>query len=145
MMRTNLSYMGLASLLIATFSCNSFKPDVDSIVKITSDRGTDIINFDETMWFDWDTMYWFPMNYSLDEVDLIININNFWKDVGDRIVFVKDDKIVYYKEYFPANEKPLQRICFEPDTFLVIYRGNAVFSIKKESEKLYVLHQMITE
>ena len=134
-MRLRLSFIGLVLLFMATISCNSH--NVVSIVKNAADMGT--IDFDETMWFDWDTMYWFPMNYSLDEIDSIININDYWKDVGDRIIFVKGGKIVYYKEYFPANEKPLQRISFEPDTIQVIDRRNATFSIEKESEKLFVL------
>ena len=123
-------------------ACNTlFRHDVFDVVKHTYDNGIDTIDLGEALWFDWDTMYWFPLRYSLEEVNSIVNINGYWQDVGDRIVFAKGNKIVYYKEFFPYHETPLKCIYFDPDSIQVIHREDALFSIQKKSEKLYVLRR----
>jgi len=133
---------GFLLLLLTMVSCAPLGSDVYDIVKRTYNNGNDTIDFRESLWFDWDTMYWFPSNISLEEVNSIVNINSFWQDVGDRIVFVKDNKIVYYKEYFPYHETPMKRICFNPNSVLGIYKDDALFFIQKLGDKLYVLSQI---
>ena len=129
-------------LLVTMTSCNPFRSDVYSIVKHTYDNGIDTINFGEALEFDWDTMYWFPSNITLEEINSIVNINSVWQDVGDRIVFVKGNKIVYYKEYFPYHEKPLEVICFKPNSVQIIHKDDALFFIQKVGDKLFILSQI---
>ena len=124
-------------------ACNGlFRHDVFDVVKHTFNNGSDTIDFNESLWFEWDTMYWFPSKYSLEEVNSIVNINSYWQDVGDRIVFVKGNRIVHYKEYFPYHEIPLERICFNSDSIQVTYREDALFSIQRISNKLFVLNHV---
>lgn len=142
-MKYNFFYRKVFILLLLTMSsCNPYGSDVYCTVKHTYDNGIDTINFGEALEFDWDTMYWFPSNISLEEINSIVNINSVWQDVGDRIVFVKGDKIVYYKEYFPYHETPLERICFNPNSVQAIYKDDAVFFIQKFGEKLFILSQI---
>lgn len=138
-MRYNIYRKGLLLLFLTMASCTPFRSDVYNIVKHTYDNGNDTIDFGEVLWFDWDTMYWFPSNISVDEINLIVNINSYWQDVGDRIIFVKGNKIVYYKEYFPNHETPLKRITFDPSTVQKTNKEDAIFLIRKVSDKLYVL------
>lgn len=142
-MKYNFFYRKVFILLLLTMSsCNPYGSDVFCTVKHTYDNGIDTINFGEALEFDWDTMYWFPSNISLEEINSIVNINSVWQDVGDRIVFVKGHKIVYYKEYFPYHETPLERICFNPNSVQAIYKDDAVFFIQKFGEKLFILSQI---
>lgn len=129
-------------LLLTIASCNYFRSDVYNIVKHSYDNGIDTIDFREALGFDWDTMYWFPSNISLEEINSIININMYWQDVGDRIIFVKGNQIVYYKEFFPYHETPLKRICFNPNSKHVIYKEDASFLIEKHGNKLFVLSKI---
>ncbi len=142
-MKNNNYRIVLLLLLLPMVSCIHRGSDVYSIVKHTYDNGIITINFSEALEFDWDTMYWFPSNISLEEINSIVNINNVWQDVGDRIIFVKGNNIVYYKEYFPYHETPLKRICFNPNTTLVIHREEALFLIQKKSDKLYILSPIV--
>ena len=84
-------------------------------------------------------MYWFPEGYYLDYVNSIVNISRFYHDMTDKIVFVKDGRIVYFREYIPYHETPQKRISFNPDLALVFQKDNALFAIEKLSDKLYVL------
>ncbi len=138
-MKYKLYHIVFLLLLLTMNSCIPYRSDVYRIVNHTYEKGVDTINFGEALEFDWDTMYWFPSNISLDEINSIVNINNVWQDVGDRIVFVKDNNIVYYKEYFPYHETPQRRICFNPNSTYVIHKEESLFLIQKKSDKLYVL------
>lgn len=131
----------LLLLLLTIVSCNPFKADVYNVVKSTYDSGIDTIDFGESLWFDWDTMYWFPSNIPLEEINSMVNINGFWRDVGDRLVFVKKNKIVYYNEFFPNHETPMERVCIDPYSVQVIRKEDASFLIRKVSDKLYILSQ----
>ena len=127
-------------LLLFTFaSCCPSRTNIYTIVKRTHNKGNDTIDFSEAICFDWDKIYWFPIGYSLDYINSIVNINAFWQDVGDRIIFVKNGRVVYHREYFPCHETPLKRISFNPDSALVFQKDNALFAIEKVSDKLYIL------
>lgn len=130
---------GFVILILTAVSCNPFGTDVYSVVKDAYNDSVETIDFSEVMGFEWDTMYWFPMNIPLEEVNSIVNINSFWQDIGDRIVFVKDKRIVYYQEFFPCSEVPLKRICFDPNSIHIISREDALFLVRRVSDKLFVL------
>jgi len=131
----------LLLLLLTIVSCNPFKADVYNVVKSTYDSGIDTIDFGKSLWFDWDTMYWFPSNIPLEEINSMVNINGFWQDVGDRLIFVKTNKIVYYNEFFPNHETPMERICIDPNSVQVIRKEDASFIIRKVGDKLFILSQ----
>lgn len=126
-------------VVLTIVSCCPSGTDIYTIVKRTYNNGNDTIDFSEALCFDWDRMYWFPEGYYLDYVNSIVNINRFYPDMGDRIVFVNDGRVVYFREYFPYHETPQKRISFNPDLALVFQRDNALFAIEKVSDKLYIL------
>ena len=126
-------------VVLTTVSCCPSGTDIYTIVKRTYNNGNDTIDFGEALCFDWDRMYWFPEGYYLDYVNSIVNISRFYHDMTDKIVFVKDGRIVYFREYIPYHETPQKRISFNPDLALVFQKDNALFAIEKLSDKLYVL------
>ena len=126
-------------VVLTTVSCCPSRTDIYTIVKRTYNNGNNTIDFSEVLCFEWDRMYWFSMGYSLEYVNSIVNINRFYPDMGDRIVFVNDGRIVYFREYIPYHETPQKRISFNPDLALVFQKDNALFAIEKVSDKLYIL------
>ena len=79
----------LLAQLLAMASCGLFRDDVYGVVRNAYESGLRSVDLGEALWFDWDTMYWFPSNIPLDEINSMVDINGFWQDVGDRVVFVK--------------------------------------------------------
>lgn len=130
----------LLAQLLAMASCGLFN-DVYGVVRNTYESGLRSVDLGEALWFDWDTMYWFPSNIPLDEINSMVDINGFWQDVGDRVVFVKEGKVVCYDEFFPYHETPMERICLDPDSVQVIRKEDASFLIRKAGDRLYVLSQ----
>lgn len=129
----------LLAQLLAMASCGLFRDDVYGVVRNAYESGLRSVDLGEALWFDWDTMYWFPSNIPLDEINSMVNINGFWQDVGDRVVFVKGGKVVCYDEFFPHHESPMERICLDPDSVQVIRKEDASFLIRKAGDRLYVL------
>lgn len=126
-------------VVLTIASCCPSGTDIYTIVKCAYNNGNDTIDFSEALCFEWDRMYWFSVGYPLEYVNSIVNINRFYPDMGDRIVFVNDGRVVYFREYFPYHETQLKRVSFNPDLALVFQRDNALFAIEKLSDKLYVL------
>ena len=131
----------LLAQLLAMASCGLFRDDVYGVVRNAYESGLRSVDLGEALWFDWDTMYWFPSNIPLDEINSMVDINGFWQDVGDRVVFVKGGKVVCYDEFFPYHETPMERICLDPDSVQVIRKEDALFLIRKAGDRLYVLSQ----
>ena len=89
-------------VVLTIVSCCPSGTDIYTIVKRTYNKGNDTIDFGEALCFEWDRMYWFPAGYPLEYVNSIVNINRFYPDMGDRIVFVNDgkrnsDEVLKYK------------------------------------------------
>ncbi len=56
---------------------------------------------------DWDTMYYFTESVSLKEVNEKIGLNYpYFSDIAKRVIFIKNNSIVYHEDIFPSVEKP---------------------------------------
>lgn len=55
--------------------------------------------------FKWDKVYIFHVETSLDHIEKVLGFPyKQWTDIGDRIIFVYKDQVVYHEEYFPYPE-----------------------------------------
>lgn len=127
-------------IVIATLvlqSCSK-RNDFDIIVeeKFENCKSNDecIIDLSSTLKLEWDTMYLFTNACSLSEIDSILGFHlSNWIDVGDRIVLIKKNKVVYYQEWFPYPNSEINGVvAFNIDKrFIMFNRYDAIFSIRK--------------
>lgn len=88
------------------------------------------VNFSDFLPNQWDTVWYFSNKFEWDDIYREMGFNpDCFIDVGDRIVFVKNRKVVYYQEWFPYY-KIKAWVGFDDDKFCVP-RDSAVFSAKK--------------
>jgi hypothetical protein len=109
------------------------------------DKDNCVIDLSKVLTFDWETMYFFTNAYSLSEIDSILGFHlTEWYDVGDRIVFVKNNRVVYYQEWFPYPSDEIKNVVvFDTNKkYFRVSKKNAVFSIRKEND-FYWLKQII--
>jgi len=124
-------------------SC-SHNRDVDKlIVKIESNcinKESCIVDFSKEIEGEWDTMYFFSGANSLEEINSILGFElKKFTDIGDRILFLKENKIVYQQEWFYNNEKEPEGIIFVSQSkHFKVDRENCKFTIVKNN-KIYYL------
>lgn len=95
------------------------------------DTANCIVDMTEIIEGNWDTMYYFSNSYNLE--DIASELGDFpisYNDVGDRIFFVKDKTIIYYKEWFPYPEQSDESI-YIPCQMLKVTKELSKFKIKK--------------
>lgn len=133
----------LFSLCITLFSC-SCKNDFDVIVsenwRQCSEDSYCIIDFANSMNFEWDTMCFYSGAFSLEEInsDLGFDLKDF-SDIGDRVVFIYNGKVVYHKEWFPQSSKPLAGTVFITDqSKFRVTKSDAKFIITKVGSAFYL-------
>jgi hypothetical protein len=85
--------------------------------------------------FKWDKVYIFYVGASLENIEKVLGVPyTQWQDVGDRIIFVNQGKVVYHEEYFPYPEHIEKgRTFFELNKAPYIGEYNtAMFEVTKE-------------
>ncbi len=120
------------------------KSDFDSIVaenwRKCGGKTDCIIDFSTAMRFEWDTMYYYSIENSLDSIqpDLKFDYNK-WEDIGDRVFFVKDNRIVYHQDWFPSVDKPIKGAIFLIEAKKIkLTKSNSKFKIIKSGEIFYL-------
>jgi hypothetical protein len=137
----NLILLLIMSILVT--SC-TIKNDFDYIISIqwkkcNKDENC-IIDFSNSMPFEWDTMYYYSGVNSLEDInkDLGFELKDF-TDIGDRVFFVKGNKVVYQKEWFSNPSEPKEGTIFIPEqNKFRINKSNAKFKIKKKDKVFYL-------
>lgn len=98
------------------------------------------IDFAVIMPFEWDTMYYYSGANSLEDInkDLGFELKEF-ADIEDRILFLKNNKVVYQKEWFNNPDEELKGVIFVTDlkTFKVD-KSNAKFKLRKQGKAFYL-------
>jgi hypothetical protein len=84
--------------------------------------------------FKWDKVYVFPVGASLEEIDQALGFHyKQWEDIGERIIFVSNNQVVYHEDFFPYPEMKNGTTQFELSHPPYIGQYNeAVFSVKRE-------------
>ncbi len=127
-------------------SCSN-KNDIDKLVinewEKCSAKDNCIIDFSTVMSFQWDKMFYFSSALSLEEINAVLGTElNSFTDIGDRIVFMKENKILYHKEWFyNPSARPQGIIFLINDKFIEVNKTESKFKIKK-SEDLYYLEPL---
>ena len=128
------------------FSVNPAKRDIDRIVRECYESGEKVICLSKYYPQDWDTLYYFG-NYYSSWVDIEKRIRKELSsfDIGDRIILANDEKIVYYKQWFPIPDEYLSErraiFHFYPGTKnIAIPREKAIFYIQESGEAFLVLY-----
>lgn len=135
----------LSSILF--FSACSNRNDFDDIVAnefetCSEQRNNCVVDFSKIMKFEWDTMYYFSGANSLEDINKSLGFElKEFTDIGDRIIFLNNGKVVYQKEWFLNPSEELKGVVFATDlkTFKVD-KSNAKFEIIKENN-YYILIQ----
>jgi|688.fasta_scaffold289601_2 hypothetical protein len=139
----NLKLFLIISILVT--GCTN-KNDFDYIVssqweKCIEDKNC-IVDFSNIMSFEWDTMCYYSGANSLEDInkDLGFELKEF-TDIGDRVLFIKDSKVVYQKEWFPNPSEPTEGTIFvtEQNKFRV-NKSNAKFRINKKDKSFYLVY-----
>lgn len=98
------------------------------------------IDFANEMWFDWDIMCYYSGANSLEDInkDLGFELKHFI-DIGDRIIFLKNNKIVYHKEWNIGYNNSKEDIIFVLHyKKLKIPKRHSKFIIKKQNDIFYL-------
>lgn len=97
--------------------------------------------------FKWDKVYIFSIGASLEDIEKTLGVPyKQWQDVGDRIIFVENGKVVYHEEYFSYPEHIEKgRTFFELSKapFVGQY-STATFSVTKQINDKEELYYVVT-
>jgi hypothetical protein len=136
----NLSIIFLNLLLGGCSSRNEIDCLISSKWEKCRNRDNCIIDFSTEMNFEWDKMYYFSSANSLEEMNQILGMElKSFTDIGDRIVFVNGNKVVYHQEWFYNSSRRSKGTVFSTDEdFFEVSKEQSKFKIKKR-EALYHL------
>lgn len=127
-----LSYL-ITLLPFLLTSCEyRFKSDLERSVWNQYDDNQDSCEIDLTGFLpnQWDTLWYFSNKYEWRDIYQEMGYNpHCFQDAGDRIIFVKNRRVVYYQEWFPYH-KIKNWVVFSGDK-LCVPRDSAIFSAKK--------------
>lgn len=138
--------LSIICLILFLGGCSS-RNEMDNLIISEWDKCSSkdncIIDFSTAMDFEWDKMFYFSSAFSLEEINakLGTELKNF-TDIGDRLVFMNGNKVVYHQEWFyNPSGKPKGTVFSTDDNFLEVSKEQAKFKIKK-SEALYYLEPL---
>lgn len=129
------------TFLILFISCNETSNSEISqkIDKECIDMNCEI-NMSSVIPEDWDYLYVFKVDTSLEEINNQLGFKYpYFEDLATRIVFVKNNTIVYHEDEFPNPEKVKKgELIFDiGDTnFVKVEREKAIFLVFKEDDFL---------
>ena len=109
-----------------------YKSDLEQSVWNQYDNSQDSCKIDFTGFLpnQWDTVWYFSNKNEWRDIYQEMGYNpHCFQDVGDRIIFVKNRRVVYYQEWFPYH-KIKQWVGFSEDK-LCVPRDSAIFSARK--------------
>jgi hypothetical protein len=145
-MKFNISKCFLVCILITAISCSSnimrVYLRVNEALEGCNDNNRCELKMSEITWFEWDSMYYFSGSVYLDEISEILGSElDCYIDIGARLVFVKNDKVVYCEEYFPyPTSGAAKGIIIESDQkFLMFTNENASFEVIKKGKFYYLV------
>lgn len=127
-------------VLLCIISCdNTSNSKISKEISKTCIFDTCEVDMSKIVSEDWDDLYIFDTNVSLEEIDSILGFNYpYFEDIATRIIFVKNRNIVYHEEEFPNPEKvKTGELLFDIEEgkhFIKVDKEHAIFFIKKERD-----------
>ena len=138
-----LNNLFVIGLLLLISSCEDYN-DIDRLVikewEATRSNKCCVVDFSKTLFFDWDSMYYFSGAYSLEDINKYLGrkVDSF-TDIGDRVVFVNNGYIIRHYEWCKYFDGEPQGVVFSvnSNTFS-IDKNKAIFLVQKK-KNLYML------
>ncbi|MDR1005277.1 MAG: hypothetical protein LBL74_00235 [Bacteroidales bacterium] len=99
-----------------------------------------IIDFANLMNFEWDTMCYYSMGSSLEEInkDLGFELEGFI-DVCDRVIFLNKKKVIYQYRFPYRPSNPPEGVIFLTDlNKFRVSKSDAKFEVTKEGKAFYL-------
>lgn len=91
------------------FSCSKYKKsEFEKGIELKYNsicKGSDscTLNIKEATSFSWDKMYVFKTTASLEIINEVLGFTYpYYEDVAERVVFVRNNKVVYHDDYYPT-------------------------------------------
>ncbi|BET95294.1 hypothetical protein TCT1_02150 [Xenorhabdus sp. TCT-1] len=107
-----------------------------------------LIDMNKIIPFDWDKMYIIDKGIAPEDIEKIIGINfNYETSLFYKIIFVRDQKVIYSDEYHPPDESYMKKF-IKPNFYYpnerkgsyfshyAISKDNSILSVKIENEPL---------
>ena len=125
-------------VLLFLVSCNQTSDsEIGKKISEKCNEKNCVINMAEIVSGDWDYMYVFQLGMSQAQIDSKLGFEYpFFEDIASRVIFVKNNKVVYHEDEFPNPEKIKKgELYFESGNvnYLKISREKAIFSVTKEN------------
>lgn len=142
-MKNNCKILSIICLILFLGGCSN-KNEIDSLIinewEKCGDKNSCIIDFSTVMSFEWDKMFYFSSALSLEEINAKLGTElQGFIDIGDRLIFMSNDKIVYHQEWFyDPSGKPQGTIFSIDDNFLEISKNQSKFKITKNEDVYYL-------
>jgi len=118
---------------------NIYEKISDQIInKCQSEKDECIISMEEITNFEWDKMYVFKEEATLEEIEEALGFKyKYFDDVARRIVFVADNKVTYHEDEFPyPSKEPAGKVFFQfkddAKPYMLFHRKKANFKIRKK-------------
>ena len=128
---------------IVCFSCSNNENKVDDVVSSywekNHTRSDIIIDFSKEFDFDWDILCYYSVGCDIEDInhDLGFRLTTF-TDLADRIIFLKNGKLVYIAGWWYDPEN-LRGVAIDtPKMLYRINRNRAKFYVEKR-DKVFVL------
>jgi len=129
--------------LLFLFSCSKYKKtEFEKGIElkynsVCKDTNTCAINIKEVTSFAWDKMYVFKTTASLEIVNEALGFNYpYFEDVAERVIFIKDKKVVYHDDYYPTfDDDVYTSLVFtlsNETSFKSFSADSAIFKIEKK-------------
>lgn len=132
-------------MVLMIYSCtNSFESKIDYMVgKICFDQeGGCIVALKDLIVEDWDYVLISNEAFSLEELNNQLGFEYpYFMDIGNRIIFVKGEKVIYHEDEFfnPDNIKEGKVFFnFDKSNYMKIERNNATFKVIKYNNNYYL-------
>ncbi len=150
-------YFLIFSLLFLFFSCSEYKKtEFEKSIEANYNTSCNklsscTVNIASITPYDWDKMYVFKTTASLETIDKALGFNYpYFEDIAERVVFLKNNKIVYHDDYYPTfDDEMYTSIVFDlpnDESFKLFSVKNAIFKIDKkeieEKQTYFVLSQI---
>ena len=125
--------------LILFFSCgNEYNKVDDAVISYWNRHQTEkniVIDFSKTFDFKWDTLCFYSLGCSLEEVnhDLGFQLTEY-TDLADRMIFLNHGKMVYIAGWWYDPENPKGIIINSRNNIFKTSRSMAKFRIKKKGD-----------
>lgn len=134
----NKLFLFIASIVI--LSCNNINSTSklsNLIVDECPNLSSCIINLDDIIEEDWDYVLITNQQISLSQLNSLLGFEYpYFSDIGNRIIFVKNKKVIYHEDEFPEAETTSKNtLRFEiKNNYLKLKKSDSKFSVVKNGD-----------